>query len=310
MRRMLRLGQLRCPSPRLLLIRQFVILLRMPQCIVQEVQRAKGVLKRPPPSVSEEGSEKGPPTPVEVNIDIEKTQGNAIYSSLLGLQNTLDNFQLDVKQDSLREVVYQAIKDAVEEHLTEGDKAELEKEEKLRSEGKPGTVLDAYQMATQRNTDAINKFNHNSHVIKSQYKIISDRLCELLGRANLCPYEKPKFKDDGGHILLNSLYLYPWYCFKCFYSSKHVRGFFKIIAWSIWLISIGLLFFIARDNAILQKQQNINRYVHAYFSDNAEVKMELEGVDMMFSDQKSMIMSVKEYREYMKERKREAKGGK
>lgn len=50
-------------------------------------------------------------TPVEVNIDIEKTQGNAIYSSLLGLQNTLNNFQLDVKQDSLREVVYQAIKD-------------------------------------------------------------------------------------------------------------------------------------------------------------------------------------------------------
>ena len=75
------------------------------------------------------------------------------------------------------------------------------------------------------------------------------------------------------------------------------------IAWSIWLISIGLLFFIARDNAILQKQQNINRYVHAYFSYNAEVTMELEGIDMMFSDQKSMIMQVKEYREYMKERK-------
>jgi hypothetical protein len=30
-------------------------------------------------------SEMDLPTPVEVNIDIEKTQGNAIYSSLLGL---------------------------------------------------------------------------------------------------------------------------------------------------------------------------------------------------------------------------------
>ena len=64
-----------------------------------------------------------------------------------------------------------------------------------------------YQMATQRNTDAINKFNHNSHVIKSQYKNISDPLSELLGRANLFPYEKPKFKDESGHILLNPLYL-------------------------------------------------------------------------------------------------------
>lgn len=275
-----------------------------------ESAESNGGVETTPPSEREGGSKTDPPTPVEVNIDIDKTQGNAIYSSLLVLQNTLDNFQLDVKQDSLREVVYEAIKDAVEEHLTEGDKAQLEKEEELRAEGKPATAFEAYQMATQRNTDAINKFNHNSDVIKKQYKNISDLLCELLGRANLFPYEKPNFKDENGHILLNSLYLYPWYCFKCFYSSKHVRGFFMTIAWSIWLISIGLLFFIARDNAILQKQQNINRYVHAYFSDNAEVMMELEGVDLMFSDQKVKPITVKEYREYMKERKKEANGGK
>ena len=277
-----------------------------------ESTEGNGSVETPPPSKREGGSETGTPTPVEVNIDIDKTQGNAIYSSLLGVQNTLDNFQLDVKQDSLREVVYEAIKDAVEEHLTEGDKAQLEKEEKLRAEGKPATAFEAYQMATQRNTDAINKFNHNSDVIKKQYKNISNLLCELLGRANLFPYEKPKFKDESGHILLNSLYLYPWYCFKCFYSSKHVRGFFKTIAWSVWLISLGLLFFIARDNAILQKQQNINRYVHAYYSDNDEVMMELEGIDLMFSDQEAMPIPVKEYRKYMKERKKEAKakGGK
>ena len=266
-----------------------------------ESAESNGGVETTPPSEREGGSKTDPPTPVEVNIDIDKTQGNAIYSSLLGVQNTLDNFQLDVKQDSLREVVYQAIKDAVEEHLTEGDKAQLEKEEELRAEGKPATAFEAYQMATQRNTDAINKFNHNSDVIKRQYKNISDLLCELLGRVNLFPYEKPKFKDESGQILLNSLYLYPWYCFKCFYSSKHVRGFFKTIAWAIWLISLGLLFFIARDNAILQKQQNINRYVHAYYSDNAEVTMELEGIDLMFSNQEVKPMPVKEYREYMKE---------
>ena len=266
-----------------------------------------GGVETPLPSEREEGPKTDLPTPVEVNIEIDKTQGNAIYSSLLGVQNTLDNFQLDVKQDSLRDVVYQAIKDAVEEHLTEGDKAQQEKEEELRAEGKPATAFEAYQMATQRNTDAINKFNHNSDVIKKQYKNISDLLCELLGRANLFPYEKPKFKDESGHILLNSLYLYPWYCFKCFYSSKHVRGFFKTVAWSIWLISLGLLFFIARDNAILQKQQSINRYVHAYFSDNVEVMMELEGIELMFSDQKVKPIPVKEYREYLKERKKEAK---
>lgn len=267
-----------------------------------------GGVETPPPLVSEDGAE--PSTPAEVNIDIEKTQGNAIYSSLLGLQNTLDNFQLDVKQDSLREVVSAAIKDAVKDYMTETEKKQKAEEEKLRTEGKPATALEAYQKSTQRYTDAINKFNNNSDVIKRQYKNIQDRLCELLGRINLVPYEKPKFKDENGHILLHSLYLYPWYCFKCFYSSRHVRGFFKTIAWSIWLISLGLLFFIARDNAILQKQKNINRYVHAYYSDNAEVMMELEGIDLMFSGQEVKPMLVKEYREYMKERKRDVKGSK
>ena len=259
------------------------------------------------PSEPVGGSKMAPPTPVEVNIDIEKTQGNAIYSSLLGLQNTLDNFELDVNKDSLRLVVHNAIKEAISEHLVEQDKSQLEKEEKLRSEGKPGTVLEAYQQATKINAEAIDKFNNNTHAIKRQYKVVADALCELLGRVNLSPYEKPKFKDDNGHVLLNSLYLYPWYYFKCFYCSKHVRGFFKLIAWSIWLICIGLLFFITRDNAVLQKQKNINRYVHAYFSDNDEVMMELDGIDLMFSDENLKPMPIKDYREYMKERKKEAK---
>lgn len=34
--------------------------------------------------------------------------------------------------------------------------------------------------------------------------------------------------------------------------------------------------------------------------------MELEGIDLMFSDQKSKPIPVKEYREYMKVRKKEA----
>lgn len=258
-------------------------------------------------SMQEGVSEMDTSTPVVVNIDIEKTQGNAIYSSLLELQNTLDNFQLDIKQESLREVVHEAIKAAVEEHLEEEDKVQQEKVDKLRSEGQPGTVLEAYQLATQRNTDAINNFNKNSKIIQTQYKNIVDCLRELLGRTNLYPYEKPKFKDDNGHILLQSLYLYPLYYFKRFYSSKHIQSFFKFVAWSIWLAAMGLLFFIARDNAILRKQENINRYIHAYFCDNAEVMMELEGIDLMFSNHEAMPVPIREYREYMTRRKKETK---
>ena len=41
-----------------------------------------------------------------------------------------------------------------------------------------------------------------------------------------------------------------------------------------------------------------------------KVMMELEGIDLMFSDQKIKPMTVKDYREDMKNRKKETKGGK
>ena len=44
-----------------------------------------------------------------------------------------------------------------------------------------------------------------------------------------------------------------------------------------------------------------------YFSDNEEVMMELEGIDIMFSDVEVKPVPINDYREYMKERKKEAK---
>ena len=47
--------------------------------------------------------------------------------------------------------------------------------------------------------------------------------------------------------------------------------------------------------------------VHAYFSDYAEVMMELEGIDFIFSDQYVLPMPIKDYRKYMKLCKKDAK---
>ena len=274
---------------------------------VQSAESAedKGGAETQTPTSQVAESETTPPSPIEVNID--QTQGNAIYSSLLGVQNTLDNFKLDVKQDSLREVVSAAVKEATTAHWNEITRQEKAEANKRREQGLPGNAYEIHQAADKRNAELQQLDIHHMELYEASNKVIHERLCELLGRANLYPLSKPKFKDENGHIPLKSLYLYPWYCCLRVYFDKHVRWFFKTVVWSIWLICIGLLFFIARDNAILQKQQNINRYVHAYFSDNADVTMELEGIDLMFSDQEVMPMPIKDYREYMKERKKEAK---
>ena len=68
-------------------------------------------------------------------------------------------------------------------------------------------------------------------------------------------------------------------------------------------MAIGFTCFLARDNADLRKFQDIVRYECAYFSDNTEVTIELQGIDLMFASQKAMPLPINKYRKYMKERK-------
>ena len=133
-------------------------------------------------SVQEGGAETTSPAPVEVNIDIDKTQGNAIYSSLLGIQSTLDNFKLDVRKDSLHEVVNAAIKEAVSEYLAKQDKESAANEEKLRKEGKPANALEAYTLATKRSDNAIEKLREFgiSGLNRVPIALISPRVQEAL----------------------------------------------------------------------------------------------------------------------------------
>lgn len=91
------------------------------------------------PTGQEPVSETDIRNPVEVNINIERTQGNAIYSLLLEVQNALENFKLDVKQESLREVVERAFNKSLKEYYAQQEAEEQERQEKLRAEGKPAT---------------------------------------------------------------------------------------------------------------------------------------------------------------------------
>lgn len=60
------------------------------------------------------------------------------------------------------------------------------------------------------------------------------------------------------------------------------------------------------DNSFFD-YENIIRYERAYYSNSPEVIMELNDIDIMFSDVEVRPMPITKYREYMKERKNEAK---
>lgn len=142
--------------------------------------------------------------PVEVNINIDKTQGNAIYSSLIGIQGTLDNFKLDVKQDSMKEVVSNAVKEATTAHWNEITRKEKEEANKRRELGEPGSAFKIHQAADKRNEE-LHKLDieHMEHYTASN-KAIHDRLNELLSHTNLYPLQTPHLMDEKGHLLLKS----------------------------------------------------------------------------------------------------------
>lgn len=270
-----------------------------------ESETCKGESKTNPPHEIERVSEED--THPTTGVSIDKAQGNAIYSSLLGVQNTLDNFKLDVKDDSLREVVSNAIKEATKEYWEQVQENEKAEEERLRAEGKPANNYEAYLLVKEKSDNTLDLFNKRSKSIVEQFKIIAEVLQIMLGRINLLPLEKPKFKDENGKLLLQSLYLFPWYCCRRLYFSLSIRRFLKILAWSVWLIAVFLTCLLARDNAALHKYENIIRYERAYFSNNPDVMMELDGIDIMFGNDKVEPISVRNYRQYIKEREKETK---
>ena len=79
--------------------------------------------------------------------------------------------------------------------------------------------------------------------------------------------------------------LYPWYCFKCFYSSKHVRGFFKIIVWSICLISICLTCIIANDNVKLHTIQKKYVLLREFARLNQEWADKADYIEFLYTDE-------------------------
>ena len=72
---------------------------------------------------------------------------------------------------------------------------------------------------------------------------------------------------------------------KCFYSSKHVRGFFKIIVWSIWLISICLTCIIANDNAKLHTIQKKYVLLREFARLNQEWADKADYIEFLYTDE-------------------------
>lgn len=93
------------------------------------------------------------------------------------------------------------------------------------------------------------------------------------------------FKDMPAFIFRDI----PLYWFKRLYYSRHVRHFVSIIVCCFYVVTIGLLGFVARDNAQLRKDKEKNiltRKVLRSADDKNTVKT-IDYIDMLYSDEEA-----------------------
>ena len=235
---------------------------------------------------TEETSPKPAPpivAPVPVEIDIDKTLGNAVYSEMVAFRATLLDFKLDVSKEPLKEVVHDAVADAVFEYHKERDRESQERIDKLRAEGKPATMYEVVENAMNDLKQKTAQNNAAIKVMKEEYKLIEKYLREIQHKVLQPPVEKPPMPKNWAE-LRKAIYQIPWYYIKRVYFSWHLRKFIKSLLWSGWLISVAITLLLARDNAEKSKVVQKYNFVKAYYATDEKVSTMLLIFDGLFSD--------------------------
>ena len=232
---------------------------------------------------AESGGSTPLPTAIPVNIDIEKSLGNAIYNQLINVQKTLSDFKLDVSKEPLKTIVERAIKDATIDYHNKVAELREQEEEQRRKEGKPANNYELYKKTYDRHIALTNTYNDNIKVSNERYKFIVERLGELLHKINLDPVAKPKMPTTWEE-LRSAIFAIPWYYIRRVFYSWHVRWVLKVLMWTVFCICPCLLIAVTMHSIEQRKVVEKYRMVKAFYATDKEVSETFMLVDGLWSD--------------------------
>ena len=112
-----------------------------------------------------------------------------------------------------------------------------------------------------------------------------DSICEKLGvQANVDVKQPPmpKTLKEVPSFLLCTI---PWYWIRRIWHSRHVRQLALILILCSWALSIGLMLFLAKDNADLQKDKKKNMLIRKFAISQPKTVDFANYVDMVYSDE-------------------------
>lgn len=210
---------------------------------------------------------------------------------------------IDVEQ--LKTAVAMAVKDAIIKLLEERQR---KREEKDKAEGRisteeymsiigeyykksvdnNGIFLNEYEKVREilkKDNEAFFSYNENVKKVNSLMEAVKEKLgIDEYDTAITLPI--PKAIKEIPLFLLRDL---PWYYINKIYYSKIIRKFVIIVVTCIYMLTIGLTCFMARDNAILRKDCDKNLLIRKYLrkANDDETMNIINYIDMLYADEEA-----------------------
>lgn len=180
-----------------------------------------------------------------------------------------------VDTEALQKAVAAAARNAVKELLEERQRNFEQEEEEARAQGKL-TPQECYARMAADYADVLDKYKMVSEAYKYIVGLVKylngtregydARLCETDAKLDVIlerlgvhtaaakkpafPTRPKRFKDIPAFLFKHI----PLYCLRRAYRSRRVRQLVWICLLCLWLVSVGITYFVAHDNVVLRKE--------------------------------------------------------
>lgn len=105
---------------------------------------------------------------------------------------------------------------------------------------------------------------------------------EFVAHYGITMPEKPtKWKDMIGYWL----YFLPWFHIQAFFTSRHVRWWFRTILFCVWLTSVFLTCIIASDNVKMHKVQEKYVLLREFARSNSDWADKADYIEFLYADE-------------------------
>lgn len=228
-------------------------------------------------------------------------------NALNSLSSKIGSQPMDyVDVEKFKADVASAAKSAVESLLDDRQKQREEKDKNdkekfgITQDEYMGTLSERYDIVLSRCEGLLNiiekeralAFSLNDRYKKSDdcIKIIGntlDSICEKLGAQANVDVKQPPMPKTLKEVPSFLLCTIPWYWIRRIWHSRHVRQLALILILCSWALSIGLMLFLAKDNADLQKDKKKNMLIRKFAISQPKTVDFANYVDMVYSDETS-----------------------